>query len=376
MQARRGLLLALAMIAVLLQHSSALAPRARAPQAKPATGFDFENVARIAQARAAEPYRDRSGKLPDTLAKLSYDDYRDIRFRSERALWRNQALFEVQFFHRGATFGRSVNVIEVGADGLLRPVSYDPALFDFGKSAPPKDLPADFGFAGLRIHYPLQRPDYKDELIEFLGASYFRALGRDQSYGASTRGLGINTATTTGEEFPYFSDFWLVRPTPEQRNLTIYALLDSPSLAGAYRFEIRPGSTTDVEVTATLYARKAVDKLGIAPLTSMYLYGDERSRPIDDFRPQVHDSDGLLMQTGGGEWIWRPLTNPRALRVSSFSDEHPRGFGLRPARSRLCPLPGRGWPLPAAPELLGRAAGRLGQGCGRTGRDPLRRGDS
>ncbi len=128
----------------------------------------------------------------------------------------------------------------------------------------------------------------------FLGASYFRVLGRGQSYGASARGLAINVATTGGEEFPYFSDFWLVRPLPQQRTLTIFALLDSPSLTGAYRFEIRPGATTDVEVTATLYARKNVEKLGVAPLTSMFLFGEEHRRQFDDYRPEVHDSDGLL----------------------------------------------------------------------------------
>jgi glucans biosynthesis protein len=86
--------------------------------------------------------------------------------------------------------------------------------------------------------------------------------------------------------------------------------------------------TSQVEVTATLYARQGVDKLGLAPMTSMYLYGEDRPRPFDDYRPEVHDSDGLMLQTGGGEWLWRPLLNPRALRVSSFSDEHPRGFGV------------------------------------------------
>jgi len=211
---------------------------------------------------------------------------------------------------------------------VLRPVNYSPSQFDYGKVPVPKDLPADLGFAGLRVHYPLQRPDYKDELIAFLGASYFRLLGRDQSYGASARGLAINLASTAGEEYPYFTDFWLVHPTADQRTLTVYALLDSPSLTGAYHFEIAPGATTTVEVSVTLYPRKAVDKLSLAPMASMFLYGEDRPRPFDDFRPEVHDSDGLLMQTGGGEWLWRTLGNPKTLRISSFSDEHPRGFGL------------------------------------------------
>jgi len=285
-------------------------------------------VQRLAQQRASRPYADHQTALPDSLTRLSYDQYRDIRFVPDRALWRNQALFEIQFFHRGFTYRRRVNINEVDPDGSVQPVQYDPADFDFGKTARPHNLPADLGFAGFRVHFPLQRPDYKDEMIVFLGASYFRVLGRDQSYGASARGLAINVASPTGEEFPYFTDFWLVKPPPQQRTLTIYALLDSPSLAGAYRFEVRPGDTTDVEVSATLYPRKSVEKLGIAPLTSMYLYGGNSPLAVTDFRPEVHDSDGLLEQTGGGEWLWRPLVNPKTLRISSFTDEHPRGFGL------------------------------------------------
>jgi glucans biosynthesis protein len=316
--------------AAVLEHSSAMAPRVRPAPPPVRPTFGFANVQRLAQQRAAQAYVDRSSPLPPSLAKLTYDQYRNIRFRPERALWRNQALFEVQFFHRGFTYTRRVNITEVGPDGMLRPIPYDPSDFDFGNSAPPANLPTDLGFAGFRVHYPLQRPDYKDELIVFLGASYFRVLGRNENYGASARGLAVNVATSQGEEFPYFSDFWLVRPPPDQRSLTIYALLDSPSLTGAYRFEVRPGATTAVEVTATLYARKSVAKLGIAPLTSMFLRGenDSGSRHFDDFRPEVHDSDGLLEQTGDGEWLWRPLLNPRALRISTFSDEHPRGFGL------------------------------------------------
>jgi periplasmic glucans biosynthesis protein len=325
---RRWLLLTVTTCAAVLQHSSALSTRPHPTQPAPAPRFGFESVQRLAQQRAGEPYRDHSGKLPDSLAKISYEDYRNIQFRADQALWRHQALFEVQFFHRGFAYDKRINVTEVGDDGVLRPVKYDPSQFEFGKGPPPKDLPADLGFAGLRVHFPLESPDYKDELIAFLGASYFRLLGRDQSYGASARGLAINVAGNSGEEFPYFTDFWLVRPSPVQRTMTIYALLDSPSLAGAYRFEVRPGTTSTMEVTATLYARQNVDKLGLAPLTSMFLYGEDRPRPFDDYRPEVHDSDGLTMQTGGGEWLWRPLLNPRTLRVSSFSDEHPRGFGV------------------------------------------------
>ncbi len=327
MHRRQWLLLAVMVAAALFEHSSAQAPR-QPPRAPPPATFGFGNIQRLAQQRASQAYLDRSTPLPDSLSKLTFDQYHQITFRPEHALWRNQGLFEVQFFHRGFTYQRQVNVTEVDPDGTLHPIPYNAADFDFGKLTPPQNLPADLGFAGFRVHYPLQRPDYKDELIVFLGASYFRVLGRDQSYGASARGLAINVAGPQGEEFPYFSDFWLVKPPAGQRTLTIFALLDSPSLTGAYRFEVRPGDTTEVEVTGTLYPRRDVAKLGLAPLTSMYFYGQNSPMAVGDYRPQVHDSDGLLDETGDGQWQWRPLVNPGKLTVSSFTDMHPRGFGL------------------------------------------------
>jgi glucans biosynthesis protein len=290
--------------------------------------FTFETVQSLAQDRAAKPYRERSSKLPEVLAKLGYDQYRDIRFRKSSALWYDHAMFEVQFFHRGFTYDRRVNIYEL-VGNQVRAVPYNPAMFEFGKRVPPVKLPSELGFAGFRVHYPLNTPAYKDEVLVFLGASYFRVLGRNQLYGMSARGLAINTATEGGEEFPYFTDFWLVRPEPQQHSLTIFAVLDSPSVTGAYQFELRPGSTTQVQVTGELYPRRAIEKLGIGALTSMFLYGENSTgRHYDDYRPEVHDSDGLQTQTGTGEWAWRPLVNPHTLRVNRFMDEHPRGFGL------------------------------------------------
>jgi glucans biosynthesis protein len=266
--------------------------------------------------------------LPAVLANLTYDQYRDIRFRPASALWHGQALFEVQFFHRGYRVRQRVNVYEVTPAGAAL-VEYSPRLFTFGHLVKTPRLSTSVGFAGFRVHYPLQTPTYKDELIVFLGASYFRVLGRNQHYGASARGLAIDTGAQSGEEFPTFTDFWLVKPQPTDRSLMIYALLDSRSVAGAYQFEVRPGEITQVEVHSDLYPRRAITKLGVAPLTSMYLYGqDGISRRFDDYRPQVHDSDGLMSETGPGQWIWRPLGNPRDLRVNRFIDENPRGFGL------------------------------------------------
>jgi periplasmic glucans biosynthesis protein len=303
-----------------VQHPAAVA--------RPSEPFTFETVQKIAQDRASKPYHERSTPLPDVLAKLNYDQYRDIRFRRTSALWYDHAMFEVQFFHRGFQFDRRVNIYEL-VNNQVRAVPYNPAMFEFGKQVPPVKLPAELGFAGFRVHFPLNTPAYKDELLVFLGASYFRVLGRNELYGMSARGLAINTASEGGEEFPYFTDFWLVRPDPQQRTLTLFAVLDSPSVAGAYQFEVRPGSTTQVQVSGELYPRRAIEKIGIGALTSMYLYGENSNgRRFDDFRPEVHDSDGLETQLGTGEWAWRPLVNPHALRVNRFMDEHPRGYGL------------------------------------------------
>ncbi len=300
----------------------------RAPDAAAPEAFGFDDVRRLAQERARHPFRPAPDALPDFLARLSFDQFRDIRFRPGSALWRGQALFEVQFFHRGYHNRQRVNMFEVGPAGVTA-ITYNPLLFSFGASAKIPRAPASLGYAGFRVHYPLQTPGYKDELIAFLGASYFRVLGRNQHYGASARGLAIDTAAQSGEEFPAFTDFWLVRPHPNERRLIIYALLDSKSLAGAYQFEVRPGAITAVEVRGTLYFRHAVAKLGLAPLTSMFLYGaDVAGHRFDDYRPQVHDSDGLMAETGQGQWLWRPLANPRELRVNRFMDENPRGFGL------------------------------------------------
>ena len=290
--------------------------------------FGFSDVRRLAAQRAARDFRPPPDNLPKALADLSFEQYSRIRFRPEEALWHGRAMFEVQFFHRGYRNRQRVNIFEVGPGGAT-PVVYSPQMFDFGPQA--KAQPADpkLGFAGFRVHYPLQTPAYKDELIAFLGASYFRVLGRNQHYGASARGLAIDTAEPGGEEFPTFTDFWLVRPQPTDRVITIYALLDSKSVAGAYEFTIRPGGISEVEVHCELYPRQAIAKLGVAPLTSMFLYNDDGGgRRFDDFRPEVHDSDGFMNETGQGHWIWRPLANPRELRVNRFADSDPRGFGL------------------------------------------------
>jgi glucans biosynthesis protein len=289
--------------------------------------FGFDDVARRAEQLARASYK-APESLPKALAGLSYDQYRDIRYRSDKNLWMGTGLpFEIAFFHTGYHFEQSVRIHEVDPNGV-HDIQFQPALFDYGANRIDPTALSQAGFAGFRVHYPVNTPRYKDEVLVFLGASFFRALGRQQVYGASARGLALDTAVASGEEFPRFTEFWIERPTARARELTIYALLDSPRASGAYHFTLRPGVTTEVDVAARLFLRDKVAKLGLAPLTSMFYFGENQRSVNEDFRPEVHDSDGLSIHSGTGEWIFRPLTNPKRLLVSSFQLTDPAGFGL------------------------------------------------
>lgn len=289
--------------------------------------FDAAMVRALALERASQPHRLRPARLPRGMDSLDYDAYRGIRFRPERALWADAGLgFRVQPHHLGFLFKQRVDIFEV-ADGLATPLRYSTDQFTFDGAAPPFDT-GDIGFAGFRILHPLNRAEHFDELCSFLGASYFRALGRGHVYGISARALAIRTAHPAGEEFPAFTAFWIERPQPGAPDITVHALLESQSVVGAYCFVIVPGAYTEMNVTAELFPRSDVDRVGIAPGTSMFLFGPGDRRGFSDFRPAVHDSDGLLLRTGHDEQIWRPLANPRELQVSGFQDRAPRGFGL------------------------------------------------
>ncbi|HEX2012071.1 MAG TPA: glucan biosynthesis protein G [Roseateles sp.] len=295
-----------------------------------AQAFDLDEVAAKARQLAQRPYAAPSLALPDELKALSYDQYRDIRFKPERALWRDQKLpFELMFFHLGKFQTQAVRINEVTPQGV-RNVAFQREDFDYGKNKFATRW-GDLGFAGFRAHYALNNPAYKDELVVFLGASYFRALGAGQHYGLSARGLAIDTtgdpARRRGEEFPRFTEFWIEKPAADASALTIYALLDSPRATGAYRFVVTPGANTRVDVQSRLYLREAVKTLALAPLTSMYMFGENQPHRTD-FRPEVHDSDGLMVATGEGEWIWRPLINPSGTLTTSFAMKGLRGFGL------------------------------------------------
>lgn len=286
-------------------------------------------MAELARENAQQPFKPPSLAIPVELTKLDYDGYRDIRFNTDKALWRSEQLpYEVNFFHVGP-HGDSVRINEIAADKVKR-IPYRPADFNFGKNQLHPQSWGDLSFAGFRVHAPLNSSNYKDELVAFLGASYFRALGAGQRYGLSARGLAVDPAGPGAEEFPRFTDFWLEKPVAGNAPFTVYALLDSQHMAGAYQFDIRAGDQTTVEVHARIFMRAGagpVSTFGVAPLTSMFFFGENQPQP-GDFRPEVHDSDGLMMATAEGEWLWRPLQNPASPLVTSFAMKGLKGFGL------------------------------------------------
>ena len=294
-----------------------------------AQAFSFDSLRARARELSKRGWeKPRFDDLPEWLAKIDYDGYRKLRFRPEMALWAGDRLpFSAHFLHRGFFFKRRV-AISVVDGSEVNELRFSTDQFDYHEV---KDSPVlgNLGYAGFALRCHLDRTDRWDEFAVFQGASYFRLVAAGQGYGASARGLAIDTAAPRGEEFPEFVEFWLEKPKPGASALTLYALLDSPSTVGAFRFSITPGTRTAAVVSAFLYPRHGVEKFGLAPLTSMFLLGEARSREIADWRPEVHDSDGLLVAGADGSWLWRPLDNPeRSHRVTRLPIESPAGFGL------------------------------------------------
>ncbi|SPE58986.1 glucan biosynthesis protein, periplasmic [Verrucomicrobia bacterium] len=292
--------------------------------------FSFESLRLRARQMAAQAYhRPSAPDLPDFLKKLSWADYQAIRFRPEQAPWHGEGLpFQLGFVHRGGLFQDAVR-IHLLVEGQVHDFLFVPEQFDYGGNHFPKPVPPDLNFAGLRVLYGFEPHGQPQEVASFLGASFFRLAGEHQRLGAAARGLAIDTAEPNGEEFPQFTEFWIERPPKQAKSLQLYALLDSPSVAGAYHFVLKPGETTVMALEASLFLRKEIKKPGFAALTSMFLVGQNRTRFIPDYRPQVHDSDGLLFHGPEGEWVWRPLVNPpKTHRLTEFPLTDPEGFGL------------------------------------------------
>jgi len=290
---------------------------------------DFDRIKSMARDMAAAPYKDMRRPLSKKLRELSYDQMRDIRYDTREAVWRRERLpFQMQFFHPAAVQADQIYMHLVDGE-RVEDFLFDRSLFVYGPlvNLSWMDL-RGVTFSGFRIHYPLNTQEYLDELVVFQGASYFRALPKGLIYGISARAIAVNCGVPTAEEFPRFEDFWVYRPSPEGRDITLMGLFDGPSLSGAAAFVIVPGVETVMRTKVAVYARTNMTNYGIAPLSSMYWFGKNNARRFDDFRPEVHDSDGLLINNGNGEWLWRPLENNGRMRLTALADENPKGFGL------------------------------------------------
>jgi len=296
----------------------------------PAGPFSFDGLKALARQMAGEPYTGPVRPAPEIVRKIDYETWGKIKFNMDHALFaEGPGRFPVSFFHLGKFFQRAVRV-HVVEEGQGREILYDPSYFDMPEDSIARLLPKGLGFAGLRV----QEARYgaldwrKNDWVAFLGADYFRSIGELYQYGLSARAVALDVAAASKpEEFPDFTQFF-IESGGSGDSLTLYALLESPSIVGACRFELSRGKSVLMDIEQSLYLRADIERFGLAPLTSMYWFSETKKETAIDWRPEVHDSDGLVMWLGNGERIWRPLNNPPRIIISSFSDDNPRGFGL------------------------------------------------
>ena len=366
-QRREFLRLALggALAASLARSAPLPPPPSRLAQPVP---FAADTVVRKAVELAAKPFKEPEAPLPSLFSGLTFDQYASIRRVPGTAIWSGEKLgFSLEPLHRGFVYTTpiAINIVE---NGFSQKVIYESADFDFGKLQPPAAL-GDLGFSGLRI---LKSSDqgFEDAAI-FQGASFYRARARGQDFGVTARGLAIRTGDEPGEEFPLFREFWVEKPNPAANTLTIYALLDSASVTGAFRFTLRPLETTIIDTEMTLIARVAIDKLGFGAMAAAYLFSGLDHRRADDVRAAVYESTGLQILSGSGEWLWRPVSNRETLQISAFSDLNPRGFGLL-QRTRSFDAFYDDERMGTEAHALDRADRRLGRGRPAPARDPGR----
>lgn len=293
--------------------------------------FSRDALLALAAERAARPYQAPPQPAPDIVGKLDYDAWGKVRYRPDRALFaEGPGRFPVTFFPLGMFFRKSVTMHVVAA-GQAREILYDPALFDMPDDSPAKMLPQDAGFAGFQIREPRDGAlDWrKNDWVAFLGAAYFRAIGALRQYGLSARAVALEIAAAgKPEEFPDYTQFWFETPAEASSDIVLHALLEGPSITGASTFRMTRATGVVMDVAHRFHLRQPIQRFGLAPLTSMYWFSETKKATAADWRPEVHDSDGLALWTGAGERIWRPLNNPPRITVSAFGDDNPKGFGL------------------------------------------------
>jgi glucans biosynthesis protein len=289
--------------------------------------FTFEDVIERARALAAQSYQAPT-PVPKFMRDMSYHAYQGMIFDPQQTLWNeSHSNFQVMLVPAGLYYAHPVAINIVDAEGEHR-LPFEKSRFMFNDQEVQKLVPADLGYAGFKLTFPLRGAGELNQFLVFAGASYLRGVGRNDNFGLSARGLAINTGLASGEKFPSFTEFWVVRPSAKANSMMIYALLDGENITGAYRYRVIPGDATKLVVDTVLFQRQPIELLGVAPLTSMFFYGENSVRPVGEWRPEVHDSDGLLLKDGSGELVWRPLINPQKLEMDFFQVDNVRGFGL------------------------------------------------
>ncbi len=291
--------------------------------------FSRESVVALARQRAATPYQEPM-PLPANFPAIGYDQYKDIQFDRRSAPFGGaDETFSMDLMHAGFIFPHPVDLFLV-ENGGVKPIVYQPEMFTY-RPWLKTELPSGSRlFAGFRLNAPMGAGLSSEEFVVFQGASYFRAHGRDQAYGLSARGLSIDSGLPAPEEFPIFTSFWIERPQPDDTTITVHALMDSPRVTGAFSFLIAPGDATVMDVEASLFPRAPVERYGLAPLTSMFLFNATNRDRFADFRWSVHDTDGLAIETADGEWLWRSFANPpKKVEFSQYATRTPKGFGLQ-----------------------------------------------
>lgn len=329
--------LALAAVAMTAQGASRphaqkpLPPPASPAETQTAVGYEFSLDTLLADAkrRAEKPYAPQRSSLPAGLDKLSPEQYRSMHFNPDAGVWRAEDVpFRLELLRKRDN-GQSVAVtVSTVDEGVAHDLVATPAMFQSSPSLPQLGSQVSLPVSGFRIRSQINSKKVWDEFLVFQGASYFRAVAQHLLYGLSARGLAINTAEPSGEEFPVFTHFWVQRPDARAKSIVVYALLESDSATGAYRFTVQPGVETVIDADMTVFPRADMRVVGIAPLTSMFLFDETNRGRLDDYRPEVHDSDGLMIASKSGERIFRQLSNPITLQVSTFTTQAPDGFGL------------------------------------------------
>lgn len=299
-----------------------------------AAPYSFDALVEQARVAAGQPYVAPPALSREVLQRIDYDAHGKIKFKTDYALFADgPGQFPVTFFHLGRYFQTPVHMY-LAEGATARELIYDPSYFDMPADSPARELPAGAGFAGFRFQESRlddqDRLDWrKNDWVAFLGASYFRAIGELYQYGLSARGVALDVAMPDRpEEFPAFTRVYFEAPAQNSDTVTVCAFLDGPGITGAYRFLMRRQKAVIMEVETALFLRRDIGRLGLAPLTSMYWFSETAKATAVDWRPEVHDSDGLAIWNGAGEHIWRPLNNPPRTMASAFGDNNPHGFGL------------------------------------------------